>query len=354
MPRKARMQDVADLAGVSLMTVSRALNKSGPVSVEISRKVLRAVAKLDFRPNETARSLRQGTSRTIGLIVPNFFDTFYAICTHAITVVANECGYSVVITTSNDDPEVEFREAGSMLRRDVEGMLVIPAAGRKTKLRRGEFGATTIVALDRPIHGAQFDSVLVDNKAGARMGTAHLIEHKHERICYLGHSRDTFTHRVRYEGYRQAVLAAGLVPEAYFNCRSREETYAIVRSLMDRPGTPTAFFAGNNLVMRHLLHALSEMEIEIPSEVAVAGFDDFDMADIFHPALTVVRQPADELGRVAAGLLFATLAEKQERAESKRIVLPVELIIRRSCGCNVRNKSGGLAKVNSRLDRKPQ
>ena len=333
------MQDVARLAGVGLMTVSRALNQSGPVSDEMRRKVQQAVVQLNYRPNEAARSLREGRSRSIGVIVPNFYDPFFAVCAHAITVVANEHGYSVIVTTSDEDPEVEYREAGSMLRRHVEGMLVVPAGRGETKLNREEFRSTPIVTLDRPIRGDHFGSVLVDNRGGARAGTLHLIEHKHKRIAFLSSSRKGFTQRVRYDGYRQAMLKAGLIPEGYFDCASREGTLATLRSLMDDAKAPAALFAGNNMVMRHLLHALSWMGVGIPDGVAVAGFDDFDMADIFHPALTVVRQPTNELGRVAADLLFAKFGEKQRAAESRQIVLPVELIVRRSCGCNSQAKS---------------
>src|ERR1700690_399545 len=102
------MQDVARLAGVGLMTVSRALNKSGPVSEEVQRKVLKAVAQLNYRPNEAARSLREGRSRSIGLILPSFYDPFFAICAHAITVFANERGYSLIFTTSSKYTEVEY------------------------------------------------------------------------------------------------------------------------------------------------------------------------------------------------------------------------------------------------------
>jgi LacI family transcriptional regulator len=169
------------------------------------------------------------------------------------------------------------------------------------------------------------------------MGTSHLIEHKHKRIWFLGSSHKGFTQRARFAGYRQAMLKAGLVPQSTFDCASREATGAILRSLMKGAKAPTALFAGNNLVMRHLLHALSEMGLEIPGQVAVAGFDDFDMADIFQPALTVIRQPADELGRVAADLLFAKFEEKPRPAAGKQIVLPVQLIVRRSCGCHPKN-----------------
>ena len=217
------------------------------------------------------------------------------------------------------------------MRRHVEGMLVVPAAGGKSQLGHDEFRSTPIVTLDRPILGEQFSSILVDNKDGAKLGTLHLIGHKHKRICYLGLSHKAFTHRARYQGYREAMLRSGLVPQVYFNCSSREETLGVLCSLLSGPKAPTALFAGNNVVMRHLLHALSEMRVAIPADVAVAGFDDFDMADIFHPALTVVRQP-DGLGRVAANLLFERLGARRD-FQNRQIVLPVELIVRHSCGC---------------------
>jgi LacI family transcriptional regulator len=342
------MQDVARLADVGLMTVSRVLNKSGPVSEEVQRRVQRAVAQLNYRPNEAARSLRQGRSRSIGLIVPNFHDPFYAVCVDAISVVANEHAYSVMVTTSDDDQEREYRVAVSMLLRHIEGILVIPAVGGTTKLSHEEFRLTPIVTLDQPMRGEHFSSVVVANRMGARMGANHLIEHRHKRIVFLGLSNKAFTHRMRYEGYRQAMSEAKLVPEGYFHCASREETCALLSSLMEGPKPPTAFFAGNNLVMRHLLHSLSELRIEIPGGVAVAAFDDFDMADIFHPAITVVRQPVTELGRVAAELLFARLGDKQPTPAGKQIVLPVELVVRRSCGCNARGKADTRTKGSRR------
>ena len=225
------------------MTVSRALNKSGSVSEDVLRRVQQAVAQLNYRPNEAARSLRQGRSRSIGLIVPNFYDPFYAVCVHAITVVANKHAYSVTVTTSSDDPEMEYLLAGSMLRH-VEGILVIPAVGGTTKLSLEEFRSTPIVTLDQPMRGDQFSSVVVANRVGARMGTQHLIEHKHKRICFLGLSREAFTHKMRYEGYRQAMLQAKLVPEGYFDCASREKTNAVLRALMQGSEGADCLFRG--------------------------------------------------------------------------------------------------------------
>jgi LacI family transcriptional regulator len=331
------------------MTVSRALNKSAPVSEEVQRRVEEAVALLGYRPNEAARSLRQGRSRTIGLIVPNFYDPFYAVCSHAITLVANEHDYSVMVTTSDNDPEKEYRVASSMLLRHVEGILVIPSVGGATKLSRDEFKSTPIVTLDQPLVADTISSVVVANKAGAKMGTKHLIEHEHRRICFVGLSQKAFTHKMRFEGYRQAMREAKLVPEGQLHCESREDAYAVLRPLMMGPNPPTAFFAGNNLVMLHLLHSLAEMGVEIPHGAAVAGFDDFDTADIVHPAITVVRQPVTELGRVAAELLFARLGKKHEQSVGERIVLPVELIVRRSCGCNARANNNGRAESVSQL-----
>jgi LacI family transcriptional regulator len=193
--------------------------------------------------------------------------------------------------------------------------------------------------LDRPVKGHRFNSVLVENQKGATIAVRHLIEHGHKRIDYLGLSDKLYTLNARHEGYSKAMQQAGLTPSQHFTCVTEEETYAIIQKALGGRKPATAFFMGNNLVMRYALHALSRLNIKVPDDVAIIGFDDFDMADIFEPAITVVRQPSLELGRVAAELLFARLGEKDVSLSGQQIVLPVEFIVRESCGCNVRKPS---------------
>jgi LacI family transcriptional regulator len=339
MERKPTMNDVARAADVGTMTVSRVLNGSAHVSPDTAERVYKAIKKLHYRPNEMARALRGLKTRTIGVIVPYLYDPFFATCAHAISTVAKAKGYSVIIATSNEDPEAEGAEAQLMLQRHVDGLVVIPAASRHSHLSQPEFNKIPIVTLDRPGPDRgpdrRFDTVLVQNQSGARLVTQHLIsEHGHERIAFLGLDKHLYTMKARFDGYRRAMLDAGLKPEASFQCSSQEATAAAISAMLRERDSPTALLGANNLSMRYILRALLDERIQIPESLALAGFDDFELAEVLHPTLTVVRQPAGDIGTVGAGLLFDRISGTRNPKTGREVVLPVELVVRRSCGCN--------------------
>ncbi len=334
--RKATMSDVARLAGVGTMTVSRVLSGTVPVSAETTKRVQSAIDQLHYRPNELARAFRGQRSRTIGLIIPYLYDPFFANCAHAVTTVAKEHGYSVIITTSNEDPETEYAEAEQMIQRHVDGLLAIPAPHRESRISRALFGKTPAVIFDRPVSDPSLDVVLVQNTAGARHMTAHLIEHGHKHIAFMGLSRNLFTINARFQGYRRALQDAGLGEDAFFGCASYEDTVQALQEKLQGANAPTAIFTSNTLATRYVLSALVHLGVKMPGDVAFAGFDDFDMAECTSPSLTVVRQPAQEMGRVAASLLFDRIARGEMPQTGNRIVLPVEIVLRRSCGCKHR------------------
>lgn len=328
------MADVAKLAGVGKMTVSRLMSGSANVSKETAERVQRAIRMLNYQPNELARSLRSVHSKTIALILPYLYDPFFATCAHAVSTVATEHGYSVLITTSDEKTDVEQKQARLMLRRRIDGMIIIPAPHEDEYLRGEEFANVHVVTLDRPAPHSRFDSVVVNNRAGARAGVAHLIDHGHKSIAFLGLNKSLFTFQARYGGYREAMLKAGLTPDSFVECKSGDDTVTTVHSLLTGSNPPTALFAGNNLTMRYLLHALNVLRIDVPGQLALAGFDDFDIADVLQPALTVVRQPVYQVGEMAANLLFQRIARGEFTTKGHRMVLPTELVIRRSCGCH--------------------
>jgi LacI family transcriptional regulator len=328
------MADVAQLAGVGKMTVSRFLSGSANVSKATSDRVQRAIRMLKYQPNELARSLRSVHSKTIALILPYLYDPFFATCAHAISTVATRNGYSVLITTSDEKTDVERKQASLMLRRRIDGMILIPAPGAEEYLRDEAFSHLHIVTLDRPAPDSRFDSVVVNNRAGARAGVAHLIGHGHRNIAFFGLNKGLFTFQARYAGYKEAMIKAGLTPEVYIDCVSQEHTITTVHSLLTESDPPTALFAGNNLTMRYMLHALNVLKIDVPGRIALAGFDDFDVADVLQPALTVVRQPVYQIGETAANLLFERISRGQFPSKGHKVVLPLELVIRRSCGCH--------------------
>jgi LacI family transcriptional regulator len=341
MKRNPTMADVAKLAGVGTMTVSRLLSGSVTVSEAAAARIHRAIAELNYQPNEVARALRGLKTRTIGVIVPYLYDPFFGYCAHAIETVAKRHGYSVILTTSREDPAIEEREASEMLRRHVEGMVIIPAPQKKSYLERPEFQSAHIVLVDRLSPLARFDSVVVANEQGAELAVDHLIEHGHERILCAGLSKDLYTLNLRHEGYLKSVGRAKLTPEPYLDCREPRSVAPSMAKLLDGPSPPTAVFCANNLTMRYMLLALNELGAAIPTDVAIAGFDDFEMAEILSPTLTVVRQPCDELGRVATEMLFERLQADEIPEAGEQKTLGVELVVRRSCGCEAARSGDG-------------
>jgi LacI family transcriptional regulator len=330
------MSDVARLAGVGTMTVSRVLSGTVPVSQETARRVQTAVEQLQYRPNELARAFRGQKSRSIGLIIPYLYDPFFANCAHAVTTVAKEHGYSVIITTSNEDPNTEYAEAEQMLQRHVDGLVAIPTRFRESRISRALFGKTPVVIFDRPVADPTLDVVLVQNTAGARRIVEHLIEHGHQRIAFMGLSRNLYTINTRFLGYRRALQDAGLKEDSFFGCDSQEDTLQAIRDKLQGTNAPTAILTSNTLATRYVLSALLHLGVKMPNDVAFAGFDDFDMAEFTSPPLTVVRQPALEMGRVASSLLFDRITRGEVPQTGNRIVLPVEIVLRRSCGCKHR------------------
>ncbi len=333
------MSDVAKLAGVGTMTVSRVLSGSVNVSEETAKRVFDAVAALNYRPNEVARSLRDQRTHQIGVIVPNLLDPFFAVCAQTVSSVAKEHAYSVVIATADEDVDTEYGEASRMLRRQVEGFVIIPAAGGTTRITGPEFNRTPIVTLDRPIEDSSYDSVVVENKYGSQLGVNHLIQHGHSRIAFFGLSRNLYTIKARFDGYREAMKKASLKPDGYFGNSTLNEMLATIRGILERVDPPTAFFCSNNLITRNAIHSLAHLKVKIPETVALVGFDDFETANILNPALTVVRQPITDMARMGANILFSRLLNGDVSDRGKHIVLPVELIVRESCGLRHKQSS---------------
>jgi LacI family transcriptional regulator len=331
------MSDVARLAGVGTMTVSRVLSGAAAVSEQSAQRVRVAVEQLNYRPNELARVFRGQRSKSIGLILPYLHDPFFATCAHAVATEAQARGYSVFTALSEENPDKEFAEVEQMLQRNLAGLLAIPARYRQSRLTRSLFGKMPAVVFDRPVSDSSVDSVLVQNSAGSRRIVEHLIEHGHKRIGFMGLSRNLFTMNTRFLGYRRALQDASLKEDSYFGCETQEDTLCAIQEKLKGSDPPTALFAASSLITRFVFASLLQLGVKVPTEVALVGFGDFEMAELTSPPLTVVRQPAAELGRVAANLLFERIAQDDAQRNGNRIVLPVEIVLRRSCGCKHRS-----------------
>jgi LacI family transcriptional regulator len=323
------MRDVALLAGVSLKTVSRVINDEPGVATATAARVSDAIAELGFQRNDLARSLRQGvTSSTLGLVIEDVANPFYSAIAQAVESAARDRGYLLITTSCEEDPERERELVQALLRRRVDALLLVPASRDHAYVRETAAG-TPVVFLDRPPVGLEADCVLLDNLGGARTAVEHLLAHGHERIAVIGDAYELYTAAERLAGYRQALAAAGVpVREELVRLGTHDaaQAEAVVRELLELPPDrrPTALFAGNNRNAVGALRALRGAE----QQLALVGFDDFELADLLAVPATVVRHDSQRMGAYAAALAFERLDGAEHPART--VVVPTELVIRGS------------------------
>jgi LacI family transcriptional regulator len=320
------------MAGVGPMTVSRTINGHPYVSEKTAKKVRAAIRRLDYRPNHAARMLTGQLSRSIGLIVPDIADTFFSVIIHAAQQTAHESGYLVWLAASNGDPTVEAAQVEIMVHHPVDGILLVPVDSRDKYLKTLAAGTTPIVTIDRPIEIATTDSVGVENRRGAQLAVEHLIQHGCKRITCVAVNPHLLTIKQRMVGYRETMKHAKLPCPREVRLSDFSSAKSALSDLFASPDRPDALFTANNAATIWVIEALKELEIEMGKDVAVAGFDDVDFFTLINPPVTAVRQPAAELGSMAARLLLQRIKGELEPS-SLRMTLPVTMTIRESCGC---------------------
>jgi LacI family transcriptional regulator len=329
--------DVARESGVGRMTVSRVVNGGELVSASTAARVRAAIRKLGYEPNEAARILKGQSSRTIGLIVPDLADTFFSICAHEVQQLAAKQGYLTLLLASERDRDSEARELAMMKSRNISGILIVPSSPDSIgQLKDVRARGVPVVMLDRTFPGLDAAAVMVENEQGARKAVSHLLEHGHESVFCAGYDSQFNSIGLRIEGYLKAMAEAGLKPELFIADEASGVCPRLIKRLRS-PKPPTALFTLNNVTTINALQALQRENIRVPQDLAIIGFDDFEMAPLLSVPLTAVRQPAAELGRTATHLLLDWIRSKstEKRPVNQEIVLPTELIIRRSCGCEV-------------------
>ncbi|MFC4021671.1 LacI family DNA-binding transcriptional regulator [Micromonospora sp. GCM10011542] len=303
------MVDVARHAGVSLKTVSRVVNDE-PVGRELVDRVLAAIAELGFRRNDIARNLRSGqVSATIGLLIEEIANPFYATLASVAAEVAAVHRTLLITASSEEDPARERALLADLTQRRVDGLLVVPAGDDHSFLRREVELGMPVVFLDRPPERLLADAVLLDNQGGSRAGIRALLDAGHRRIALLLGPLRTYTMRERLAGARAELAGAGVRDEALLRdgITSPEEAERAAAALLDLPDPPTAFFCGNN---RLTVGALQELHRR-GSTAALVGFDDFELAHLMPRPLTVIGYDSRELARVATERLFQRIAGDQ-------------------------------------------
>ncbi len=325
------IHDVARQVNLSIATVSRALNRPESVSEPTRQRVLEAVRLTGYRPDAIGRSLREGRSRSIGLIVSDIRNPFYASITKAVEDIAQVRGYGVLICNADERPERAEEALRFLASHQVSGIIHVPTGENTAALQDLEARGVPIVDLDRMSGLQNAGAVLVDNRHGAQLAAEHLIGLGHARIATIAGPRHLTTGLERLEGFERALAAAGVkLPRRYVEVGDFREASGLraAQRLFGLPTPPTALFVANNEMMAGALGAVLKGRRRIPEELSLVGFDDARWAQYMHPPLTVVAQPIEAMGALAAEQLFARL----EGQPSSVHVLKTTLIVRASTG----------------------
>ncbi|MER3416190.1 MAG: LacI family transcriptional regulator [Meiothermus sp.] len=329
-----KIADVASAAKVSPSTVSRALTRPDLVARETRERVLQAAQQLGYQPNKLARGLRKQKSHLLGLIVGDILAPFHATLAKGVQDAAEKHGYMVFLFNSDEQPEKEARYLQELQSHLPEGLLIVPTAKTRQHLRSLYVRNLPIIELDRTSGTPGVHAVLAENVLGARKAVEHLIQLGHRRVGMIAGEPVITTAQERLEGYRQALEQAGIPFDERLIANGYHKEgggYAAAMELLRRPPSsrPTALFVGNSEMAAGAVQAIRDLGLRIPDQISLVSFDDTRWAQLMEPALTVVAQPAYEIGFLACETLVSLLQQKKQ-LHSHILRLKTRLLIRQS------------------------
>ena len=328
---RASIRDVAARAGVSVTTVSHALNGTRFVSQQALAKVHEAAHALGYVPSEVARGLKHNTTRTLGMLVPNNSNPYFAEIIRGVEHRSYSAGYSLLLCNSNDDPQQQADHLRVLAERRVDGIVLVASGDDDAIVAVCKDLRLPLVLVDREIETIAVDLIEVDHAAGGELATAHLLELGHARVSCIAGPSDLRPSRRREAGWRRALEKAGIAPrpdEVAPGDFGPASGAAAMRRLLRSPQPPTAVFVCNDMMAIGALHAAHEAGIAVPRQLSIVGFDDIELAAYTSPPLTTVAQPKEAIGTGAAGLLLERL--RDGRTEPRRTVLQPALHLRAS------------------------
>ena len=328
--RPVTLADIARAAGTSASTASRALNGKGYVSREARDRLLAVADRLGYVPNASARTLKQKTSRVVGVVVSDLGNQFYGRLAAGIEQTLREFDYRMVLVGDNSEDAEELAAVRTFLAMRAPGVIITPVGDGATSVLASH--GVVVVEVDRVLASTPCDAVVIDNERGARDATAHLLDAGHRRVALLVNATNWTSDAGRLAGYRQAHDDAGvpvderLVVRVAFHDADADRRIA---SLLEDE-RPTAIFAANNLLAEQAWHVIRERGLRLPDDISLVGFDDVTWMEMVSPALTVVAQPTEELGRRAARLFLRRIEDPEAPVSTER--LEPTLVVRGSTG----------------------
>lgn len=328
------LKEVAKKADVSITTVSRVINDSDKVNVETRERVQKAMRSLGYQPSRVAQRLRgtKGRSKLLGLIIPDIQNQFYSNIVRGIEDVSYGNDYAVILCNSDENPNKERFYLNVLRSESVDGV-ILPPIHQYGKMVDGMIeSGIPLVCVDRKLAKESVDTVVVNNREGARSAVSHLIELGHTQIAIISSSPQFSSFQERQAGYEEALKEYGLPINRELiregDPRSSKNAKLLTKNLLESEPPPTALFVTNNLMTLGALEAINEMGFKIPEDISIIGFDDMPWATAITPPLTVVRQPGYEMGRRAAELFFQRVADPDR--EPVQVMMDTNLIVRQS------------------------
>jgi LacI family transcriptional regulator len=331
----ATLNDISRKSGISVSTISRVLNGKA-AKFRIAKKTVQLILKtaedLNYRPNQLARGLRLKKTHTIGLIVPDISNPFFAYITRSIQRAAHKLGYSLIVSDTDDNLEWEIEHINLLSNKGIDGLIIMPVGQRHEHIEKLLQKEIPLVLMDRSFDELNTHSIVVDNYTGAYKAVEHLIAYGHARIAVIQGLRNTNTNNARVNGYKDALIHYKIAIDDNLivgNDYRKENGYIETKFLLKLERPPTAIFTTSDMITLGALQAFSEENYRIPDDISIVSFDDIDFAPYLIAPLTTVRQPKELMGEIAVKLLIEDIKSGGKREKSK-VVLHPQLMVRKS------------------------
>jgi LacI family transcriptional regulator len=334
--RAPTIRDVASRAGVSVATASNVVNGNRPVGDASRRRVVEAIASIGYRLDRSASALRGKSTRLVGMVVPDITNVFFAGLVHGVEALAERDGYDLLVVSSSEDAAKERRRVEALVARRIDGLIVVPASDQSMAALKRETDEARLppaVLVDRGAEAPGFDTVRADCDAGGYAGARHLVGLGHRDIAILTHSKRLENIESRIAGARRALVEARLEgrERVIYGGHDLESLRGAIELELHRANRPTAIFALTNVCALASIKAARGLNLEIPGDVSIVGFDDFDWMLALRPYLTTVAQPVEDFASSAWRLLMRRLKGAGAN-DFERVELPCTLRVRESTG----------------------
>lgn len=330
----ATIKDVAQRAGVSVTTVSHVLNATRFVSDDARERVEAAVLALAYVPSAVARSLKHNTTRTLGMLIPNNSNPYFAEIIRGVEACCFDAGYNLILCNSDDQPDKQASYVRVLAEKRIDGLVLVSSGVAPDLAAQLQAQALPVVLVDREVPGLDCDLVEVDHTAGGEIATRHLLELGHPQVVCISGPAGLTPSSQRRAGWKRALAAAGVARREGDLVRgdfTSHSGYLAMQSLLARKQRPSAVFVCNDVMAIGALCAIHEAGLRVPEDISVVGFDDIELAAYTFPPLTTVAQPKQAIGTGTAQLLLERIAG--ESGAPRRLILQPELRVRKSTTC---------------------